>query len=47
MDRSTGLSRGFGFVEMETDAGAAEAMKALHGIMIQGRSMKIDYARLA
>lgn len=44
-DRDTGRSRGFGFVEMG-DAGAAEtAMRALNGMELGGRSLRVDEAQ--
>jgi len=44
MDRETGRSRGFGFVEMPDDAGRA-AMKALDGAELDGRSLKVNEAK--
>jgi RNA recognition motif-containing protein len=44
-DRETGRSRGFGFVEMASDAEANEAMKSLHGKDIEGRTMSVTVAR--
>ena len=35
-DRSTGLSRGFGFIQMKTDAEAEEAIGALNGTDLNG-----------
>ena len=44
MDRETGRSRGFGFVEM--DAGAAdEAIQALDGRDMDGRALRVNEAR--
>ncbi len=44
IDRETGRSRGFGFVEMnEEDANTA--MEALNGNEFQGRSLKVNEAR--
>ena len=43
MDRESGRSKGFGFVEME--AGADEAMAALDGYDFQGRKLKVNEAR--
>src|SRR5262245_35148661 len=43
MDRETGRSRGFGFVEMA--AGAEEAIKALNLTEFQGRSITVNEAR--
>jgi RNA recognition motif-containing protein len=42
-DRSTGQSKGFGFVEMS--AGADEAMAALDGKDYGGRALKVNEAR--
>jgi len=44
-DRETGRSRGFGFVEMESDQAAANAVKALDGAMIEGRTIVVNIAR--
>lgn len=42
-DRETGRPRGFGFVEMED--GADEAVQALDGSNLGGRTLKINEAR--
>ena len=44
-DRETGRSRGFGFVEMDSDAEAKEAMKGLNNKEIEGRAMAVSVAR--
>lgn len=44
-DRETGRSRGFGFVEMSSDANANEAIKELNNKEIQGRAMGVSVAR--
>ncbi len=44
-DRETGRSRGFGFVEMSSDASANEAIKELNNKEIQGRAMGVSVAR--
>jgi RNA recognition motif-containing protein len=44
-DRDTGRPRGFGFVEMETDEGAAEAIGALNGRDMEGRNLNVAEAR--
>ena len=44
MDRETGRSRGFGFVEM--DAGSADAaIEALDGFDLDGRNLKVNEAK--
>ena len=45
MDRDTGRSRGFGFVEMPNDDAARDAIKALDGTDLSGRSIKVNEAR--
>lgn len=45
MDRETGRSKGFGFVEMTSDADAQNAINALNGADLQGRQLKINEAR--
>src|SRR4029450_13257228 len=45
LDRDTGRPRGFAFVEMSTDAEAADAMSKLNGSGLQGRSMNIKEAQ--
>jgi RNA recognition motif-containing protein len=44
-DRETGRSRGFGFVEMETDEGLQAAINALNGQEINGRPLTVNEAR--
>jgi len=44
-DRSTGRSRGFGFVTMETEAGAQAAIAALNGHELGGRALTVNVAR--
>jgi RNA recognition motif-containing protein len=44
-DRETGRSRGFGFVEMSSDAEAKAAIAALDGKEIDGRSLKVNEAK--
>ena len=44
-DRRTGLSRGFGFIEMKTDAEAAEAIVALNRTDLNGKTLKVNQAR--
>ncbi len=45
VDRETGRSKGFGFVEMASDDEAAEAIKAFHGADYSGRSLTVNEAR--
>jgi cold-inducible RNA-binding protein len=44
-DRSTGRSKGFGFVEMNSDAEAGAAVAALDGKDYGGRTIKVNEAR--
>jgi RNA recognition motif-containing protein len=44
-DRETGRSRGFGFVEMETDEGLQAAIAALNGQEVNGRALTVNEAR--
>ncbi len=45
MDRETGRSKGFGFVEMTTDVAGNEAIESLNGSDIEGRSLRVNEAR--
>ena len=45
MDRDTGRSKGFGFVEMKTDQEAQAAIAALNGREVEGRSLTVNEAR--
>lgn len=45
IDRDTGRSRGFGFVEMGSDAEAQAAISALNGTEHEGRSLTVNEAR--
>ena len=45
MDRDSGRSRGFGFVEMTEDDAAATAIKQLDGSELQGRRITVSEAR--
>src|SRR5712692_3558411 len=42
MDRDTGRSRGFGFVEMATAEQAADAVKQFNGTAVDGRTLKVE-----
>jgi cold-inducible RNA-binding protein len=44
-DRATGQPRGFGFVEMTNDSEADQAMNALNGRDIDGRTLNVNEAR--
>jgi len=44
MDRETGRSKGFGFVEMTNDGEAENAIKAMDGQMIGSRPVKVNEA---
>jgi RNA recognition motif-containing protein len=44
-DRETNRSRGFGFVEMENDAEAMQAIQAINDREIDGRSLNVSEAR--
>ena len=45
MDRDTGRSRGFGFVEMPNDDEARAAISALSGSDLGGRSITVNEAK--
>ena len=45
MDRETGRSKGFGFVEMEDDDAAREAIENLNEFDFEGRSITVKEAR--
>lgn len=45
MDRETGRSKGFGFVEMPNDDEAEAAIKALDNSDLNGRDIKVNEAR--
>jgi cold-inducible RNA-binding protein len=44
-DRDTGRSRGFGFVEMESQEGADNAISALNGTDLDGRDLAVSIAK--
>jgi RNA recognition motif-containing protein len=44
-DREAGRSKGFGFVEMGSDAEAAAAIKGLDGTEHNGRTLKVNEAK--
>jgi RNA recognition motif-containing protein len=45
IDRETGRSKGFGFVEMSNDEEAAKAMAALNSFEVKGRKLQVNEAR--
>jgi len=45
MDRDTGRSKGFGFVEMGSDQEAQAAIQGLNGKEIEGRALTVNEAR--
>jgi RNA recognition motif-containing protein len=45
MDRETGRSKGFGFVEMGSDAEAQAAINGMNGQPLEGRPMVVNEAR--
>ena len=44
-DRETGRSRGFGFVEMQSNSEAEEAIRTLNGMELNGRALTVNEAR--
>lgn len=44
-DRETGRSRGFGFVEMDSEAEAKKAIEGLNNKEVEGRAMAVSVAR--
>ena len=44
-DRATGQSRGFGFVEMASNADAQRAIQQFDGQQFKGRALKVNEAR--
>lgn len=45
MDKFTGKSKGFGFVEMPNNPEADQAIKSLNGKLIEGRNIKVNQAK--
>lgn len=45
MDRDSGRSKGFGFVEMSSDAEAKAAIAGMNGQNVDGRDMVVNEAR--
>jgi len=45
LDKATGQSRGFGFVEMSDAAAARKAIEELNDATVEGRNIKVTEAR--
>ena len=45
MDKMTGRSKGFGFVEMASDEEAKKAIETINGTELDGRSLTVNEAR--
>ena len=45
MDRYSGRSKGFGFVEMDNDTEAEEAIKSLDNTDMHGRNLRVNQAK--
>lgn len=45
MDRDSGRSKGFGFVEMNSEGSAQSAIDALNGSEVKGRPINVSIAR--
>jgi RNA recognition motif-containing protein len=45
MDKASGKSKGFGFVEMGSEAEAAKAMADFNGKELDGRALKVNEAK--
>lgn len=45
MDRETGRSKGFGFVEMSDDSAADQAIEKGNGVELNGRAINVSEAR--
>lgn len=45
MDRQTGRSRGFGFIEISDDAEGQKAIEEMNGMDMNGRKLVVNEAR--
>ena len=45
IDRETGKSKGFGFIEMEDSAAGTKAIEALNGNENEGRTLRVNEAQ--
>ena len=43
-DKVTNQSKGFGFVEMESEEDAKKAIAGLNGINLEGRKLRVNFA---
>ncbi len=44
-DKATNRSRGFGFVEMQDEAAANEAIAKLNGHVVEGRALRVNMSK--
>ncbi|HEX9163146.1 MAG TPA: RNA-binding protein [Thermoanaerobaculia bacterium] len=45
VDKSNGVSKGFGFIEFSNDAEGRAAIAGLNGKEVQGKALKVDAAK--
>jgi RNA recognition motif-containing protein len=45
VDKYTGRSKGFGFVEMSSNTSADAAIQTINGTEVMGRNIKVNYAK--
>ncbi|MGA1778779.1 MAG: RNA recognition motif domain-containing protein [Planctomycetota bacterium] len=45
IDRDSGRSKGFGFVEFSTDEESQRALEAMDGVELEGRALRVSEAR--
>ena len=45
MDRESGRSKGFGFIDMPNNSDADRAIKGLNGTQLDGRALTVNQAR--
>lgn len=44
IDRETGRSKGFGFIEMSDEEAGKNAVEALEGVELEGRTLRVSVA---
>ncbi|XP_065864972.1 glycine-rich RNA-binding protein 4, mitochondrial [Euphorbia lathyris] len=44
-DRKSGKSKGYGFVQFDSEATASRALNQMNGQMVDGRSIRLSYAQ--